>query len=368
VSERTPTPGAEVLGAFALEGAFLHCESLKRGHIHDTFVGTWETAAGPRRAVVQCINTHVFRDPGAVMDNLLRVTEHQRRALERAGAPDAERRALRVVPARDGRAFALDDAGRPWRCFPFVEGTVSHERPAHPGQALEAARAFGGFVACLADLPPPPLHVTIPGFHDLRGRGAAFEAAVARDAAGRARSVAREIDATRAWLERAAALADESGLPRRAVHNDCKLNNLLFDAVRDEALCVVDLDTVMDGSVVHDFGELVRTATCLGAEDERDLAGMRVELELHEALARGFARGAGPLLTPAERDALATAGARMALENSVRFLTDYLDGDVYFRVKGPTHNLDRQRAQLRLADLLFAERATLERHVREAAP
>jgi len=179
--------------------------------------------------------------------------------------------------------------------------------------------------------------------------------------------VERELDATRAWLERAAALADETGLPRRAVHNDCKLNNLLFDAERDEALCVVDLDTVMEGSVVHDFGELVRTATCLGAEDERDLAGMRVELPLHEALARGFVEGAGALLTPAELAALATAGARMALENSVRFLTDYLDGDVYFRVKGPSHNLDRQRAQLRLADLLFAERATLEQHVREAA-
>jgi Ser/Thr protein kinase RdoA (MazF antagonist) len=364
VSARTPAPGTEILGAFALEGSFLHCESLKRGHIHDTFVAAWETPAGPRRFVVQCINTHVFRDPGAVMDNLLRVTEHQRRALARAGAADAERRALRVVPTRDGRAFQLDDAGRPWRCFPFVEGTVSHERPAHPGQAHEAARAFGAFVACLADLPPPRLHVTIPGFHDLAGRRAAFEAAVAQDAVGRTRSVAAEIDATRAWLERAATLADESTLPRRPVHNDCKLNNLLFDAVRDEALCVVDLDTAMDGSVVHDFGELVRTATCLGAEDERDLAGMRVELPLHEALARGFVEGAGALLTPEEREALADAGTRMALENAVRFLTDHLEGDVYFRVKGPTHNLDRQRAQLRLADLLFAERATLERHVR----
>lgn len=367
MSERTPTPGADLLGAFALEGRPLACEALKRGHIHDTFVATSETPAGARRFVVQCINTHVFRDPGAVMDNLLRVTEHQRRALARAGAADAERRALRVVPTRDGRAFHVDDGGRPWRCFPFVEGTVSHERPAGPGQALEAARAFGRFVACLADLPAPPLHLTIPGFHDLAGRRAALEASTLRDAVGRGGGVARELDATRAWLERAATLADEAGLPRRAVHNDCKLNNLLFDAVREEALCVVDLDTVMEGSVVHDFGELVRTATCLGAEDERDLAGMRVELPLHEALARGFVEGVGALLAREELEALATAGARMALENSVRFLTDYLDGDVYFRVKGPSHNLDRQRAQLRLADLLFAERATLERQLREAA-
>ena len=362
-----PVPGAELLGAFALAGRPLHCEPLKRGHIHDTFVATWEVPGGSRRAVVQCINTHVFRDPSAVMDNTLRVTQHQRRALARAAAPDAERRALRVVPTRDGRAFQLDDNGRPWRCFTFVEGTVSHERPADSRQALEAARAFGGFVACLADLSAPALHVTIPGFHDLAGRGAALEAALARDAVGRAAGVAREVDATRAWLERAASFPDEASLPRRPVHNDCKLNNLLFDAVRDEALCVVDLDTVMEGAVVHDFGELVRTATCLGAEDERDLAGMRIELDLHQALARGFVAGAGDLLTRVERDALATAGARMALENSVRFLTDYLEGDVYFRVKGPSHNLDRQRAQLRLADLLFAERATLDSHVRAAA-
>lgn len=367
MSERTPTPGRELVAAFAIEGALLSCEPLKRGHIHDTFVASVETPAGPRRYVLQRINTHVFRDPGAVMDNLLRVTGHQRRALEREGAPDADRRALRVVPTRDGRAFQADEAGRPWRCFPFVEGTVSHERPAHAGQARAAALAFGRFARVLADLPPPPLHVTIPGFHDLAGRADALEASVRRDAAGRAGSVAREIDATRAWLERAAGFAGEAGLPRRPVHNDCKLNNLLFDAARDEALCVVDLDTVMEGCAAYDFGELVRTATCPGAEDERDLAGMRVLLPLHEALARGFLEGTGALLTAEERDSLGTAGARMALENAVRFLTDYLDGDVYFRVKGPSHNLDRHRAQLRLAELLHAERAALERHVRGAA-
>lgn len=367
MTERTPTPGAELAAAFGLPGRLLHCEPLKRGHIHDTFVASLERGGASARYVLQRLNTNVFRDPAAVMENLLRVTEHQRRALERAGAADADRRALRVVRARDGRPWFEDEAGLCWRCLPFLEHTVSHERPAHPGQALAAARAFGGFAASLRDLPPPPLRVTLPHFHDLAARRAAFEAAVLEDAAGRARAVAREIDAAAARLAQIGAAADESALPRRAVHNDCKLNNLLFDAASDEALCVVDLDTVMEGSLVHDFGELVRTATCDRPEDEPDPAAMRVDLALHDALARGYLEGARELLGADELAALPLAGARMALENSVRFLTDYLQGDVYFRIHHPSQNLDRHRSQLHLAELLFGVRGETERQLAAAA-
>jgi Ser/Thr protein kinase RdoA (MazF antagonist) len=274
---------------------------------------------------------------------------------------------LRVLRARDGRPWHVDDEGRVWRGFPFLEGTVSHERPAHAGQALEAARAFGRFAAGLADLPPPRLRTTIPGFHDLAGRRAALEAAAAADPLGRAGALARELDAARAAGEAIAAHVDESALPRRVVHNDCKLNNLLFDAERDEALCVVDLDTVMEGALSHDFGELARTATNPRPEDEPDPDTVRVELDLHEALARGYLEGAAPLLTAAELAALPFAGARMAFENAIRFLTDYLQGDVYFRIVRPSHNLDRHRSQLRLAERLLAARAETARHVEEAA-
>lgn len=367
MTDRTPKPGASLAAAFRLEGRLVACEALKRGHIHDTFVASCERSGRVTRYVLQHLNTSVFGDAEAVMENLLRVTEHQRRALERSGAPDAERRVLRVLRARDGRPWHVDDEGRVWRGFPFLEGTVSHERPAHAGQALEAARAFGRFAAGLADLPPPRLRTTIPGFHDLAGRRAALEAAASADRLGRAGALARELDAARAAGEAISAHVDESALPRRVVHNDCKLNNLLFDAERDEALCVVDLDTVMEGALSHDFGELARTATNPRPEDEPDPDTVRVELDLHEALARGYLEGAAPLLTAAELAALPFAGARMAFENAIRFLTDYLQGDVYFRIVRPSHNLDRHRSQLRLAERLLAARAETTRHVEEAA-
>jgi Ser/Thr protein kinase RdoA (MazF antagonist) len=367
VTDRTPAPDASLAAAFRLEGRLVACEALKRGHIHDTFVASCERSGRMLRYVLQCLNTHVFRDAESVMENLLRVTEHQRRALERAGAADVDRRVLRVLRARDGRPWHVDDDGRLWRGFPYVEHTVSRERPAHAGQALEAARAFGRFAACLADLPPPRLRVTIEGFHDLSGRRAALEDALARDPHGRAAGLGREVVAARAAGERIAALVDEARLPRRVVHNDCKLNNLLFDADRDEALCVVDLDTVMEGALHHDFGELVRTATNPRPEDEPDPETVRVDLELHAALAQGYLEGAAELFTAGELAALPLAGARMAFENSIRFLTDYLLGDVYFRVVRPSHNLDRHRSQLRLAQRLLDARGETEAQVQRAA-
>jgi Ser/Thr protein kinase RdoA (MazF antagonist) len=367
VTDRIPAPGAATVAAFGLEGRLLACEPLKRGHIHDTFVASCETRAGAARHVLQCLNTRVFREPEAVMENLLRVARHLRAALERAGAPDAGRRALRVLLARDGRPWHVDDEGRFWRCFPFIEGTVSHERPAHAAQAREAARAFGRFAASLRDLPAPPLRVTIPGFHDLSARRAALEEAAAADPRRRAASVGRELDAARALGDRIAGALDESAQPRRVVHNDCKLNNLLFDAAGDEALCVVDLDTVMEGALLHDFGEIVRTATNPRPEDEPDPGAVRADLALHEALAAGYLEGARDLLGPAELAALPLAGARMACENAIRFLTDYLLGDVYFRIQRPSHNLDRHRSQARLAELLLEARGETARQVEAAA-
>ena len=227
------------------------------------------------------------------MENLLRVTEHQRRALERAGVADASGACCACcAPATGGPGTWTRRAG---------SGAASRSSsarsptsgPASAAQALEAARAFGRFAASLADLPPPPLRTTIPGFHDLALRRAALEAAVREDAHGRARGLAREIDGARAVAQRIAAAQDEDALPRRAVHNDCKLNNLLFDAERDEALCVVDLDTVMEGALLHDFGELVRTATNARPEDEPDPDTVQPDLALHEALARGYLEGVG---------------------------------------------------------------------------
>jgi Ser/Thr protein kinase RdoA (MazF antagonist) len=223
----------------------------------------------------------------------------------------------------------------------------------------------------LADLPPPPLHATIPHFHDLGQRAEDFEAVLRSDTCGRAMAAGVEIEALRSHvgqLERELTALEVAALPRRVVHHDCKLNNLLFDRESGEALCVIDLDTVMEGNLLSDFGELVRTGTCRAPEDERDLARVHFDLTLFEALARGYLAGIGSLLSEHERRALSVAGRLFSLMNAMRFLTDHLTGDVYFRIRREGHNLDRTRAQLRLAERMLEHADQAREIVERAAP
>ena len=333
---------------------------LERGHIHDTIVARCRSAAGiAERYVVQRVNSAVFRDPDALAANLVCVTSHVRAALHARGVGDLSRRCLWPVVSPAGRALHRAADGSPWRAFPFIEDTFALDTPRSPRDAEEAGRAFGGFVADLADLDPDQVKETIPRFHDLSARRTSLENAVHSDPVGRARDVSAEIDTANSATDVILAAPElaPGALPRRVVHNDCKLNNLLLDDRSGEALCVVDLDTVMPGAVLFDFGELARTGACPAAEDERDLAHIRLDPELFRALARGFVAGTRGLLAGEEIRALALAGPLMALENAVRFLTDHLEGDRYFRIARPGHNLDRARAQLRLAErMLEAER------------
>jgi aminoglycoside phosphotransferase (APT) family kinase protein len=358
VSDPLRDASHQALAALLPEETVEDVAPLGGGHIHDTRVARCRGAEGSRRFVVQRINTTVFPDPEALAANLARVSEHVARALAARGIEDTERRVLRAVAAPDGSTLVRDRDGGCWRAFPFIENTRAFDALDSPLRAHEAARAFGSFLADLSDLSTEDLQETIPAFHDLPARIAALEGAIDRDAAGRAARARAEIDTARRFAERVPGSADPEALPRRVVHNDCKLNNLLFDSASDEALCVVDLDTVMAGSAVFDFGELVRTGTSGAAEDERDLSRVRFDLALFGALAAGFVAGARGLLRADEIRAFANAGPRMALENGVRFLTDHLDGDRYFRVSRPGHNLDRARVQLRLVErMLEAEGA-----------
>jgi Ser/Thr protein kinase RdoA (MazF antagonist) len=358
---------------FAIEGTFVAGEAHGNGHIHDTFVATWDHAGRRSRFVHQRLNTRVFRDPAGVMRNLERVTDHVRASLAREGACDIERRCLALVRAREGTSSCSDDEGRVWRTFRFVEGARTHDAPGGPDLAFEAARAFADFTARLADLDPRELAVTIPRFHDLASRFADLAAARRSDALGRAAPARRELERAEHWFERLAAGLEREGaaaLPRRTVHNDCKINNVLIDEATGEALCVIDLDTVMEGTLLFDFGDLVRTAACPSAEDEMDLAAVRFDLGLFEALARGYLAGGSDFLGEAEIGALPVAGSTLALENAIRFLTDHLEGDVYFRIHRAGHNLDRARAQLRVVELMDeasdAARSIVTRAAREA--
>jgi aminoglycoside phosphotransferase (APT) family kinase protein len=285
------------------------------------------------------------------MENVARVTRHLR-------GP------LRLVPTLEGATFFEDDRGGVWRLYGFIEHAVTRAEPTGPGDAERAARAFGAFQRSLVDLPGPRLHETIPHFHDTPRRLDALEHAVQCDVAHHASGARPEIAQVRARSGLAPILvqaAARGAVPERIVHNDAKLANVLFDATSDEALCVVDLDTVMPGLGLYDFGDLVRSMATRAAEDERDTGRVRVEPELFEAIARGYLAGAGDLLTRAERELLVAGAEVIVFEQAVRFLIDHLEGDRYYRVARPGHGLDRCRTQLALLGSLLDQQGALER-------
>ena len=359
---------APIAGAFRITGAFQKAQPYGNGHINDTYLAAFEERGETKRFVIQRINSSVFKSPPAVMENVQRVLHHL--AMKLSGAPDAGRRALSLVPARDGTPYWKDEEGEYWRCYRHVSGGRTFDTAQSPRQAYEAARAFGGFQALLADLPAPRLRDTIPDFHNTPKRLEALEAAARADRAGRLSRAAAEVDFARKRAPIARILQDlaASGeMPERIVHNDTKLNNVIMDDATGEGLCVVDLDTVMPGLALHDFGDMVRAGATRAAEDEQDLDKVEVEPELFESLARGYLAGAGPMLTAAEREHMALAGQVLAFELGLRFLADFLDGDAYFKVHRQDHNLDRARAQFKLARSFAKHEAALRRLMDAAA-
>ena len=353
----TQEDATAVLTRFAVPGALVSLEPHTSGLINHSWVATFEAPAARRRYVLQQINRHVFHYPDEVMENMVRVTRHVAARLASEGVADAGRRVLSFVPTRDGASHLVDGAGETWRLVPWIEGTRATERAANEAEARETARAFGRFLAHLKDLPPPPLHETIPGFHDTPSRLVAFEQAVAADRVRRVASCRAEVEALLDRRDLATALAEPAArgeIPVRATHNDAKIANVLFDERTGEAICVVDLDTVMPGLAPYDFGDLARSTVSDSEEDERDLSRVSVRVPVFEALARGFAEGAGCALSPAERRLLVIGAKVIVYEQAIRFLGDHLDGDRYYRTTRPGHNLDRARTQIRLLEGLEA--------------
>ena len=340
--------------AFQLPAGEIRAELFGNGHINHTYVITVQ--GREERYILQWINQHVFHHPDQVQENILRVTSHLRGKIAAEGG-DPARETMQVVPAKDGKPYCLDAEGNWWRIFPFVEGTYSQDLPDTPEVFEKCGRAFGRFQRRLNDFPAETLHETIPRFHHTPGRLAQLEEAARRDVKGRLGEVGPELDfcLKRAdWVGRLTDGLAAGELPLRVTHNDTKLNNVLLDRETGEAVCVVDLDTVMPGLIAYDFGEAIRTGACTAPEDERDLSRIDLSLPLVRAYARGFLEETGAELTPAEIASLPWGARMMALENGMRFLTDYLEGDHYFAIHRPGHNLDRARAQLKLLERMEA--------------
>ncbi len=354
----------EMSRQFYIYGDLLHAEPCKIGHINETYIATYNQGGIQVRYVHQRINTNVFKDPDAVMDNFVRVTTHQRRKLIEAGARDASRRTLTVVPTRDNRPYHRNGDGECWRTLVFVEGVRTFEAVESPVQAYEAGKAFGEFQQLLVDLPGKRLAETIPHFHNTRRRFQALQQAIKADHTNRAKDARKEIE----FALRQEKIVDvilnalaKKKIPERITHNDTKFNNVMLDVVTGKAMCVVDLDTVMPGSALYDFGDMVRTTTSPTLEDELDLSKVQMRMPMFKALARGYLETAGKFLTRNERSLIAFSGKLITFTIGIRFLTDYLSGDTYFRVHRPHHNLDRARTQFKLVESIEKQEAAMQK-------
>lgn len=342
---------AEIGSQFAIDGKFVGGEEIESGHINTTYLAAYQNEHGEiARYILQRINEKVFPEPLVVMKNIERVTRHinRRVLLEKR---DMGGQTLNLYPGRDGKNCVEGPAGGVWRCYNYIEGCRTYDVVENTRQAYQAARAFGAFQDLVSDLPITQVAVTIPGFHDTPARYRRLMAAIEEDRCGRVKEVAEEIEFIRSRESITGVLLDHlraGRLTERITHNDTKLNNVMIDEQTDEAVCVIDLDTVMPGLAVYDFGDLIRGATSPVGEDERDVSKVEMRMSMFEAILEGYLETAQNFLTPLEIELLPFSAKVITMETGMRFLTDHLEGDQYFKVHREGHNLDRCRTQLAL--------------------
>jgi Ser/Thr protein kinase RdoA (MazF antagonist) len=345
---------------FEIDGEFLEAQPFGSGHINDTYRVRFESGGESFFHILQRINRNVFKNPDALMQNIQRVTAHL--SAKVANEPDPDRRALRLIPDRSGTAWHVDEEGDYWRAYYYIPGARTYDAVENTEQAFQAARAFGRFQDLLAGMPSPRLHDTIPNFHNTPKRFEALLAAISCDTSNRAALANPEIDFALRH-EPIVSILQDANLPERVTHNDTKFNNVMLDDATGEGICVVDLDTVMPGLAPCDFGDMVRTTTSPTEEDEQDLSRVTMQFPMFEALVRGYLSSAGGFLTNAERKLLAFSGKLITLEIGIRFLTDHLSGDTYFKIHREGHNLDRCRTQFKLLQSIEQQEDQMERLV-----
>lgn len=334
---------------FQFEGNVISHAPYGNGHINDTYLLVLDDEA-QSRIILQRMNGEVFKQPVELMENILGVTSYLRKKIIAYGG-DPRRETLNVIATKEQKPYYKDSCGSYWRAYGFIEDTTSFDTVDNPEIFYTSAVAFGNFQRLLSDYPAHTLHETIQGFHDTKARMQKFEAAVKADQCGRARLVAAEIEFIRERQQITEILGTMQAageLPLRVTHNDTKLNNILIDNRTGKAICVIDLDTVMPGLAVNDFGDSIRFGASTGAEDETDLDKISCDLQLFEIYTKGFIEGCAGSLTKTELEMLPMGALVMTFECGIRFLTDYLEGDVYFKIHKEHHNLDRARTQFKL--------------------
>jgi len=350
----------KLVSQYVTDGKLEKLETLHGGLINATYLVTIRSDFGSEPLVLQRVNTAVFNKPELVMGNIEKVTKHLNEI-----APEA--RNLKLEPTLDGASYVLDGKGGLWRAFNYLEKCIGHENVQTTDQAYEAGHAFGTFLQQLESLDADTLEEIIPNFHHTPKRLEALEKAVEENRAGRAGIITRQLEfiAERSELiETIENLREQGEVPTRTTHNDTKISNVLFNKDTQKAVCVIDLDTVMPGTMLYDFGDLVRTSINGASEDAGEEA-VECRLDIFQALSKGYLEAAGNTLTDNEKKYLVLSAKLITLELAIRFLTDYLNGDVYFRVSRETQNLERARNQLRLVELLEENEAEMENIIKK---
>jgi thiamine kinase-like enzyme len=355
---------SSIIEKFDIPGKYVDFRPQSTGHINETYIVTFERDNTRTRYILQRINKDIFKNPVQLMENMQRVTEHIHQKLLEEKAPDFARKSLTLLLTKDGSNVYQDEENQYWRVCRYIENTQCYESIEMPEQVYEAAKTFGEFQTRLIDFPPPRLHEIIPDFHNTPKRFQAFEEVLQRDSHNRAKEVRGDIDYALRNESMVYALSDlqkKNQLPERITHNDAKINNILLDENASQGLCVIDLDTVMPGLSLYDFGDMFRTTICKAKEDEPDISKIQIELPFFKALVQGYLSGTQKFLTPLEKSLLVTAGKLITFEQGIRFLMDYLNGDTYYRIHRKNQNLERARAQFRLVQLASEQEDPLDR-------
>ncbi len=341
----------DILSLFPMQGELKGIKINTQGHINSTFISLFEENGREQRYTHQMINSSVFPHPDQVMSNILLVTEHIREKVK--GMEDEDRRTLRVIKAKDGKPYAIDSDGMYWRTYTFIDGVKSYDRVDNEEIAYNLGLGIGTFQHQLSDFDSSKLYTVIPHFHDMAMRFQQLRDAIKADSKGRAGSVSKELEFLFDNENRLSVISNsyyKNLLPSRVTHNDTKINNVLFSERTGKALAVIDLDTIMPGTILFDTGDMIRTACSTADEDEKDTSLMEFSIPYYKALYEGYLDASSSFITEKERECIKESGRTITAIMAVRFLTDYINGDTYYKTAYPEHNLVRTRTQLKLIE------------------